>query len=106
MALDELGCLLGHQIFLATTTGCAYIGSWIVGLGQVLAIGMEGTGSNAAGLFEYLRRQGLLVIEVEQPDRGARRKTGMSDPADAIAAARAGQGRGEDPGGSWSAPPR
>ena len=45
VALDELGCLLGHQIFLATTTGCAYIGSWIVGLGQVLAMRIEGTGS-------------------------------------------------------------
>jgi transposase len=90
-ALDELGRLLGHQQFPATSAGYSELDAWLTSLGQVVAIGMEGTGSYGAGLFQHLRRNGMRIIEVDQPDRGARRKTGKSDPADAIAAARAVQ---------------
>lgn len=90
-ALDELGRLLGHRQFPATSTGYGQLEAWLRSLGQVVAVGMEGTGSYGAGLFQHLRHRGLRIIEVDQPDRGARRKTGKSDPADAIAAARAVQ---------------
>ena len=90
-ALDELGRSLGQQTFPATIAGYGQLEAWLKGLGHVVAVGMEGTGSYGAGLFQYLRRNGIRIIEVDQPDRGARRKTGKSDPADAIAAARAVQ---------------
>ena len=90
-ALNELGRLLGHQRFPATIAGYGQLEAWLRSLGNVVAVGMEGTGSYGAGLFQHLRRHGLLIIEVDQPDRGARRKTGKSDPADAIAAAHAVQ---------------
>jgi transposase len=52
-------------------------------------VGVEGTGAYGAGLARHLRGCGLEVIEVDRPNRQARRRTGKSDPADAIEAARA-----------------
>lgn len=53
-ALDELGRLLGHQQFPATTVGYGQLEAWLRSLGRVVAIGMEGTGSYGAGLFQRL----------------------------------------------------
>ena len=52
---------------------------------------MEGTGSYGAGLARYLHKAGQVVLEVNRPDRAARRRRGKSDPVDAEAAARAVQ---------------
>jgi transposase len=54
-------------------------------------IGVEGTGSYGAGLARWLRAHGQLVIEVDRPDRAARRRQGKADDLDAHAAARAVQ---------------
>ena len=90
-ALDQLGRLLGHATFPATSTGYAELMCWLQGHGQITAVGIEGTGSYGAGLARYLTGQGVKLVEVDRPDRRARRKHGKSDPADAIAAARAVQ---------------
>lgn len=90
-ALDELGRLLGHQTFPATIDGYALLEGWLQDLGEIVAIGIEGTGAYGAGLFQHLRAHGLRIVEVDQPDRGIRRKQGKSDPVDAISAARAVQ---------------
>src|SRR4051795_6455644 len=50
---------------------------------------VEGTGSYGAALARYLRRQHIAVIEVNRPDRVARRHHGKSDTVDATAAAHA-----------------
>jgi transposase len=50
---------------------------------------VEGTGSYGAALARYLRRQHIAVIEVNRPDRAARRRHGNSDTVDATAAAHA-----------------
>jgi transposase len=50
---------------------------------------VEGTGSYGAGLARYLRAEGVQVVEVDRPNRQARRRAGKSDPLDAIEAARA-----------------
>ena len=50
---------------------------------------MEGTGAYGAGLARLLRGQGLMVIEVDRPNRQERRRNGKSDELDAIEAARA-----------------
>ena len=51
--------------------------------------GVEGTGAYGAGLTRYLRAEAVTVVEVDRPDRTARRARGKSDPLDAYAAARA-----------------
>jgi transposase len=90
-AIDGLGRLLGYATFPVTMTGFDDLLAWLKGQGNVIAVGMEGPGSYGATLFQHLRTQGLCIIEFDQPDRHARRKPGKSDPADAIAAARAVQ---------------
>jgi transposase len=93
VALDGLGRLLGHSTFPATRPGFAALLNWLRSHGGVDAVGIEGTGSYGAGLARYLRAQQVPVIEVDRPDRKARRRNGKSDPADAEAAARAIQAR-------------
>lgn len=53
------------------------------------SFGVEGTGCYGAGLARYLRRRGVVVVEVIRPNRQVRRRGGKSDPADAAAAASA-----------------
>jgi transposase len=50
---------------------------------------VEGTGSYGAGLARRLRAAGVEVVEVDCPNRQARRRRGKSDPVDAVEAARA-----------------
>jgi transposase len=90
-ALDQLGRQLGHATFPATSLGYAELLCWLEAHGPIAAVGIEGTGSYGAGLARYLASQNIILIEVDRPDRRARRKHGKSDPADAIAAARAVQ---------------
>jgi uncharacterized small protein (DUF1192 family) len=56
---------------------------------QGSALGVEGTGSDAAGLARWLGGRGDQVVEGNRPDRQQRRRRGKSDPLDADAAARA-----------------
>src|ERR1019366_10707507 len=59
---------------------------WLGGFGQLGAVGVEGTGSWGAGLARFLTDAGVEGIEVNRPNRQARRKRGQSDHADAEAA--------------------
>ena len=59
--------------------------------GELDKVGVEGTGAYGAGLALYLRVAGVELVEVDRPDRKARRQQGKSDPVDAEAAARAAQ---------------
>jgi transposase len=52
---------------------------------------VEGTGCYGAALARFLVAHGQVVLEVNRPDRQARRRRGKSDPVDAEAAARAVQ---------------
>jgi transposase len=63
--------------------------SWIRRHGHLERVGVEGTGSYGAGLSRVLVADGVVVIEVNRPNRAARRITGKSDIVDAIEAARA-----------------
>jgi transposase len=88
-AVDELGRLLGTVSIATTPAGYAALGAWARGLGQPAAWGVEGTGAYGAGLSRFLAQAGQRVVEVNRPDRAARRPRGKSDPVDAVAAARA-----------------
>ncbi len=88
-ALDPLGRVLGTESFETTLTGYRQLLGWLRGFGEVGTVGVEGTGCYGTGLSRFLQREGVCVIEVDRPNRMARRKQGKSDPLDAIEAARA-----------------
>jgi transposase len=91
-ALDELGALVGVESFPATPAGYRALFGWLGWHGEVVVVGVEGTGSYGAGLARHLQHEGVaVVVEVDRPNRQRRRRQGKSDPHDAVTAARAAQ---------------
>ena len=96
-ALDDIGGLLGVEEFATDAGGHRALVSWLCSFGTVVLVGVEGTGSYGVGLARALRAAGIEVVEVDRPNRLARRRQGKSDPLDAVEAARAalsGRARG------------
>jgi len=91
-AIDPVGGLFGTEAFPTTPHGYQALLSWLRSFGEVTKVGIEGTGSYGAGLSRYLRTEGVAVIEVNRPNREERRRSGKSDPLDAVEAARAALG--------------
>jgi len=87
-AVDQHGQLLGHQGFPATDRGYQRLLAWMRGHGQISAIGVESTGSFGATLTRALTKAGERVVEVNRPNRQARRMDGKSDRLDAEQIAR------------------
>jgi len=87
--ISLIGGLLGSQSFPATAAGYRQLLAWALGFGQVNRAGVECTGSYGAALARHLRRAGVAVAEVNQPDKATRRRRGKTDAIDAEAAARA-----------------
>jgi transposase len=90
-ALDERGALLAVESFDTTPAGYRALLDWLRSFGEVVLVGVEGTGSYGAGLTRHLHAQGVRVVEVDRPNRQRRRRRGKSDPQDAVTAARAAQ---------------
>jgi len=88
-AVDRNGGVLGIESFPADAGGYETLVGWLVGFGAVLRIGVEGTGSYGVGLSRFLHDLDVDVVEVDRPNRQARRRLGKPDPVDAVAAARA-----------------
>jgi len=88
-AIDHNGGLLGIESFTADQAGYESLVGWLVGFGEVIRIGVEGTGSYGVGLARFLTAIDVDVVEVDRPNRQLRRRKGKSDPTDAVAAARA-----------------
>jgi transposase len=87
--VDHLGGVLGIEAFETTDADYQRLMGWMRSFGTLASVGVEGTGSYGAGLFRYLDRAGVTVVEVDRPNRQVRRREGKSDPVDAVAAARA-----------------
>ncbi len=87
--VNRLGTLIATAQFPATVSGYEQLTDWMFSFGPVLGVGVEGTGSYGAGLTRCLLAAGCDVREVTRPNRQHRRRYGKSDPADAVAAARA-----------------
>ena len=81
--------LLDTETFETTPAGYVKLLAWLMSFGLLDAVGIEGTGTYGAGLARFLTAEGVTLIEVDRPDRAARRQHGKSDPVDAEAAARA-----------------
>ncbi|GAA1606725.1 MULTISPECIES: IS110 family transposase [Streptomyces] len=87
--IDTVGRHLATEAFPTSPDGYRRLLEWMSSHGEVIAVGMEGTGAYGAGLARHLRAGRVTVVEVDRPDRRARRAKGKSDPVDAYAAATA-----------------
>ncbi len=92
-AIDDQGRLLGHREFPATDPGYQALLVWMRDFGEIRSIGVESTGSFGATLTRALTRAGVEVVEVNRPNRLARRMDGKSDRLDAEHIARSVLGR-------------
>lgn len=88
-AVDRVGRVLGSAQFPTDRAGYRALLAWLRTFGGILVVGIEGTGAYGAGLARVLAAAGVPMVEVDRPDRKARRRQGKSDPIDAEAAARA-----------------
>jgi transposase len=73
----------------ATRDGYEQLIAWIAEHGRIDRIGVESTGSFAAGLVRALAERAIVTVEVNQPYAHTRHRRGKSDPIDAELAARA-----------------
>ena len=89
VALDGTGRHLGGLTVPNDQVGYVRLWEWVLGLGVLVATGVEGTGSYGAGLSRFLRARGASVLEVNRTNRQHRRRHGKHDAGDAEAAARA-----------------
>ncbi|SHH35667.1 IS110 family transposase [Streptomyces sp. 3214.6] len=87
--IDSIGRHLATAPFPTTPDGYRRLLEWMRSHGAVLAIGVEGTGAYGSELARFLQANEITVIDVDRPDRKARRAKGKSDPVDAYAAATA-----------------
>jgi transposase len=87
--ITVLGVLVASAEFATTARGYHELLAWARGFGVVRRAGVEGTGSYGSALTRYLRRHTITVVEVNRPDRAARRRHGKTDTIDATAAAHA-----------------
>lgn len=87
--IDQVGRQLGDREFSTSPAGYRALLLWLQGHGTLERVGIEGTGAYGAALARHLNTEQVDVVEVDRPDRKARRAHGKSDPLDAYAAARA-----------------
>lgn len=81
------GRLCGSGEFPTTAQGCRDLLAWSRALGDVARAGVECTGSYGASVSRLLQSHGIEVLEVNQPDKRARRSRGKTDAVDAEATA-------------------
>ena len=86
--MDTVGGILATLTIATDTGGFKQLLEWATTFGQIIAFGVEGTGSYGATLTSFLRRHGHKVVEAGRPDRRLRRVDGKSDTLDAENAAR------------------
>lgn len=88
VVIDRVGKLLGHISVSANPSGYKDLVQWCRSFGDLQRAGVEGPGTYGAGLARYLAAEGIVVLEINRPDRSMRRFQGKSDPTDAESAAR------------------
>lgn len=86
--IDADGRQVADRQFATSSSGLAALVAWL-GQWQVVAVGVEQTGTYGAGLSVALAGAGHEVIDVNAPDLRVRASLGKSDPVDAAMAAEA-----------------
>jgi transposase len=87
--LDTTGRVLRTAEFPSVTGGHRRMLRWFSRHGELVRVGVEGTGAWGAGLARFLTEEHVELVEVDRPNRQHRRRHGKSDATDAIAAAKA-----------------
>jgi len=87
-ALDDRGALLGTNSFEVSEAGYRELLGWLGSFGVIDRVGVESTGSYAAGLTRLLVAEGVRVLEVNRPHPHTQRRRGKTDAIDAEMAAR------------------
>lgn len=85
--IDSSEHVLGTRSFSTTRAGYRALVRWLREFGDVVKVGVEGTGSYGAGITRHLVDVDIVVVEVDRPDRSERRRKGKDDDLDAINAA-------------------
>jgi len=117
--VNQAGRVLGTEQFPAAAAGYAAALGWMRSRGELVKVGVEGTGCYGAGLAGYLAGEGVEVVGVIRPDRQARRRRGQvrcrrcgrrragrAERGGVGAAEVPGRGGGIDPGGAGGPPRR
>jgi transposase len=86
--LDHHGALLGNRCFAASSSGYRELEVWLATFGEVERVGIECTGSYAAGLTRFFRERHVPVLEVNSTHRSTTARRGKDDAIDAEMAAR------------------
>ncbi len=87
--IDVLGRVVATTCVPTTAHGYEQLIQWASGFGRLTRAGIEGTGTYGAALARRVQERGVLVLEINRPDRSRRRLRGKNDPTDAENAARA-----------------
>lgn len=66
--------VLGIESFPVDGAGYDRLTVWLTSFGPVVKIGVEGTGSFGVGLTGHLHSKGVVVVEVDRPNRRTRRR--------------------------------
>lgn len=74
VAIDVSGRLLGTLCVPTNASGYLQLLRWARSYGHLCRAGLEGTGTYGAGLARVLREHGIQVLEINRPDRSARRR--------------------------------
>ncbi|MFE5546050.1 transposase, partial [Streptomyces sp. NPDC056534] len=74
--IDSIGRHLATKQFGTTPEGYQGLLDWLRSHGEVLAVGIEGTGACGAEIARFLTANEVTVVEVDRPDRKARRDNG------------------------------
>lgn len=85
--VTEYGKPLFDRAFPTTAAGYREVLDFFSVFEEFLQVGMEGTGTYGAALTRILQGEGMVVIEVDRPDRQQRRLKGITDSLDAYRAA-------------------
>jgi transposase len=89
--VDQAGRVLGTGEFPVSTAGYQAALAWMRGHGELVKVGVEGTGSYGAGLARYLAAEGVEVTEVtEVIGRTGRRAAAAAESIRALQVARRG----------------
>lgn len=86
--ITATGIKVADHEFPTTTPGYRRAVAWIAEHGPIAAVGIEGTSSYGTGISAALRRNGIVVVEVNRTRPAERRKQGKTDHLDAYRAAR------------------
>ena len=79
-AVNHVGGVLGVESFSTTRAEYRRLVGWLRSHGELILVGVEGTGSYGVGLSRYLTRAGVPVVEVDRPNRQVRHRQGKFRP--------------------------